>query len=145
MGAKKQTIGYHYLMSLLSGLWRGPLNEIVAIKVGDKVAWQGSVSDDSVQYINQPNLFGGEKKEGGIQGAFRVFMGAPTQVLPGATAYNLGKPVGARTLPNVKTAIGGLVSDFRGVVTVWYDGLVTSMNPYPKEWKYRGRRTTAGW
>lgn len=145
MGAKKQTIGYHYLMSLLSGLWRGPLNEIVAIKVGDKVAWQGSVSDDSVQYINQPNLFGGEKKEGGIQGAFRVFMGAPTQVLPGAAAYNLGKPVGARTLPNVKTAIGGLVSDFRGVVTVWYDGLVTSMNPYPKEWKYRGRRSTAGW
>lgn len=145
MGAKKQTIGYHYLMSILCGLFRGPVNEIIEIKVGDKTAWTGSVTNDAMQTINRPDLFGGEKKEGGIQGAFRVFMGAKTQVLPGAANYNLGKPVGSGTLGDVQSAIGGLVSEFRGAVTFWFDGIVTSINPYPKEWKFRARRSTSGW
>lgn len=136
MGAKKQTIGYRYFMSLLSGLCRGPINELVAIKAGDEIAFEGSVTNDATQTINKPNLFGGEKKEGGIQGPFKVFMGGPNQVLPGASG----------SLPSVKGSIGGgLISEFRGVVTVWYDGLVSAMNPYIKEWKFRVRRTTAGW
>lgn len=145
MGAKKQTIGYHYLMTMLSGLWRGPINEMIAIKVGDKLAWSGRLSSNALQTINQPNLFGGEKKEGGIQGGFRLFMGAGDQVLPASAGYTVGSPVKSGTLQNPKTLIGGLVSELRGVVTFWFDGLFTSMNPYPKEWKFRGRRTTAGW
>jgi hypothetical protein len=145
MGSKKQTIGYHYLMAMLSGLWRGPINGLTGIKVGDKMAWTGNVTDDSMQTINVPSLFGGEKKEGGIAGGFRVFMGAPDQVLPGAGAYTVSAPVKSGTLPDVQSAIGGLVSEFRGVVTFWFDGLITSMNPYPKAWKFRGWRTTAGW
>ena len=145
MGSKKQTIGYHYLMALLSGLWRGPVNEVIEIKVGDKTAWSGNAVDATMRVINQPNLFGGEKKEGGIQGAFRLFMGAKNQVLPGAANFNPGSPIKSRTLPDVQQAVGGQVSEFRGVVTFWFYGLISSMNPYPKEWKFRGRRTTAGW
>jgi len=83
-------------------------------------------------------------------------MGAADQVLPTAVeTYSTGKPlnpvnafngaVGGRTMPAPKATIGGRVSDLRGVVTVWYDGIIASMNPYPKEWKFRGRRSTAGW
>lgn len=134
--SKSQTIGYRYFMSLLSGLCRGPINELIEIQAGDESAWRGSASTDALQSINKPDLFGGEKKEGGIQGPFRVFMGADNQVLPGAGGG----------LPSVKASIGtGVVSEMRGVVTLWFDGLVSAMNPYIKEWKFRVRRSTAGW
>lgn len=136
MGAKKQTIGYRYFMSILSGLCRGPVNEFVTIQAADLEAWTGQITANTLSSINKPNLFGGEKKEGGIQGPFYLAMGADNQVYPGAQG----------SLPNVKSSIGtGLVSEFRGVVTLWFDGLVSAMNPYVKEWKFRVRRWSAGW
>jgi hypothetical protein len=129
------TTGFRYLMSLLFGMGRGPINELVEIEVGDKKAWQGNLSDDTVQSINKPNLFGGDEKEGGIVGKFRLFPGRFDQVLPGA----------APGLPSVKDSIGGLVSEFRNMTMLWFDGEISAMNPYPKEWKFRLRRYDAGW
>jgi hypothetical protein len=163
--AKAQTIGYHYLFSLYWGLCRGPINELVTIKSGDMIAWQGNACSPDVQYINKPDLFGGEKKEGGIQGPFAVFQGDRDQVLPGAQEVDAttigtdvpdkiggfikvvftGKLIAGRILPAIKSLISPRMSEMRGVVTLWFDGLVTSMNPYPKEWKFRARRSTAGW
>lgn len=157
MGGKSgQTIGYKYYMSLLSGLCRGPIDELRMIKAGDEIAWDGHACSDELNFINKPDLFGGEKKEGGVQGPFRVHMGADDQVLPGAETYGggIGGVIGSllgvsRTLPSVKDSItsatGARVSDFRGVVTVWFDGLITAMNPYVKEWKFRVRRSKKGW
>lgn len=34
---------------------------------------------------------------------------------------------------------------FRGVLTLFFDGMVSAMNPYPKPWKVRVRRITQGW
>lgn len=173
MGAKKQTVGYHYYFSILFGLSRGPLNELRTIKVGDKVAWEGPLCTTDVQAITKPNLFGGEKKEGGIQGPFRLFFGGKTQVLPGdasgfvgsssqtketVTTFSAGAGVdpyvvikgsgpyyGTKVLKGIKSLIGGLVSDFRGTSMLYFDGLISSMNPYPKDWKFRVRRSTKGW
>lgn len=187
-GAKKQTIGYRYYMSIHMGLCRGPVDEIVQIKVGDLTAWpfpegsspQGEVlaellakifaksglakpnrrltaaegpggstviaMDNGEVYesdtipistwrstgdfrIDAPNLFGGDKKEGGVAGSVRVMMGFLDQVVP----------------PWIKTRMGGRVPDFRGVTTLFFDGLLTSMNPYPKKWQFRVRRTERGW
>jgi hypothetical protein len=147
-GKSKQTIGYHYLFSMLFGIGRGPLNELRTIMVADKIAWEGPLCSGDVQAITKPDLFGGEKGEGGIQGPFRLFFGAPDQVLPGAGTVNCGFKgplAGVRTLPDVKTTIGGLISEFRGVTMLWFDGLISSMNPYPKEWSFRVRRYSAGW
>lgn len=146
MGGKgKQTVGFHYLFDFVAGIGRGPLNELVEIEVGEKTAWSGAVSDATPTAINAPDLFGGDEKEGGIQGAFRLLQGAADQVLPGAASVSVGKPVGTATVPNLKTALGGLVSEFRGFVSFAFSGLVASMNPYLKEWKFRVRRHTAGW
>jgi hypothetical protein len=153
MGAKKQTIGYRYFMSILSGLCRGPINEFVAIQAADKTAWEGAITENSIEFINKPQLFGGEKKEGGLQGPFSVFMGAGDQVLPGAqTASGVPESLSdlvsgaSGNLPSVKASIGtGLVSEFRGVVTLWFDGFISAMNPYIKEWRFRVRRWNAGW
>jgi len=149
MGGKSGgTIGYHYIFSVLFGIGRGPVNCLTHIKVGDKLAWQGGVSDNTVIPINAPDLFGGAKKEGGVQGLFRNFMGRYNQVLPGAsgtTFVGTTGPYKSGVLPDVKAALGGRVGEFRGRHMVWFDGLLSSMNPYIKEWSFRRWRTTAGW
>jgi len=146
-----QTIGFHYLFSILFGLGRGEIDELRAIKIGDKEAWEGHACDDSIQAINKPDLFGGEKKEGGVQGAFRLQQGSASQVLPGAESISISNKGPARrtTLPDIKQLItsesGGVMGELRGRVTIWFDGLVSSMNPYIKEWKFRVRRAQRGW
>jgi hypothetical protein len=145
-GGKKggQTIGYHYLMTLLIGDCRGPVNEYLAIEGDDKIAWQGHASDTTPQKINSPDLFGGEQQEGGIQGGFIVLQGERTQVLPGAVAVadiGFSGPCQSVVIPDIKTSISGgdagrrsLLSELRGFTSLLYRGLIASMNPYPKEW-----------
>ena len=127
--SKKTTIGYSYFMGLHMGLCRGPVDAIRQIRVGDKVAWTGSLSGNGSIYIDQPALFGGEEQEGGIQGNLTVLMGAKDQPRHAGLA----------------SMLGGLVSAFRGVTTTFFDGLVCAMSPYPKEWAYLVQKTKAGW
>lgn len=151
MGQPSQTIGFHYLFSVLFGIGRGPIDELRAIKVGDEEAWNGHCCTPDAQAINKPDLFGGEKKEGGVQGLFRLNQGAADQVLPGATTQAVGTtgPYKNGTLPDLKALVtsetGGEMGELRGRVTLWFDGLVASMNPYIKEWKFRIRRARKGW
>lgn len=148
MGKGSQTLGYHYIMTLFMHLGRGPIDELVQIDVGGEMAWKGSLSDDTPTAINAPDLFGGEKREGGIQGAFRLLQGDAAQVLPGASStVTVGStgPVRSAVVPDIKAAIGQAMGEMRGICSIVYDGLVSSMSPYPKEWKFRLRRSAAGW
>lgn len=147
-GGGSQVIGYHYMLTVVMNLCRGPINEMVEIEIGEETAWRGRATDSTPQKIGQPNLFGGEKREGGIQGAFRLLQGASDQVLPGDTLVSgigLRGPVKSTVIKNLKTLIGIPMGEMRGYVTLVYDGLLTSISPYPKEWKMRVRRHTAGW
>lgn len=164
--SKRQTIGFRYYMSLHMGLCRGPIDELVQIKVGDLRAWpvpeegrntvvtiaegpggtgvllreSGVVSTVPADQINTirangdytidaPELFGGDKKEGGVSGSLTMMRGHRTQIVD---AW-------------IKNLLGGRVPAFRGVATVFFNGLLTSMNPYPKKWSFRARRTMSGW
>jgi len=141
VGAPKQTIGYRYYFSIHMGIGRR-VNEIAAIRVNDIPALDSPVditTGGRLVRINKPKLFGGDKKEGGIDGLMYVYSGHETQTLqPKLTS-------GGLTLPSISETLGGDVPNFRGVTTIWYDGLVCSMNPYPKEWAFRVRRHNAGW
>ncbi|SON54311.1 hypothetical protein HDIA_0770 [Hartmannibacter diazotrophicus] len=138
-GAGSVTVGYRYYMTMQMGLGRGPVDEILEIKVGDKTAWpvregetafyDTTATEDRLTSIDAPNLFGGDRSEGGIQGSLTIAMGLPIQIYP--TWF--------------KNLLGGDVPDFRGVVTMIFDGLVCSLNPYPKKWTFRLRRLTKGW
>lgn len=141
------TIGYHYLLTLVMNLCRGPVDAIVEIEVGGETAWRGSVGDATPTAINKPDLFGGEKREGGIQGGFRLLQGASDQVLPGDAALTVGNsgPVQSTVIKGLKALIGVPMGEMRGYAALVYDGLVSSMSPYPKEWKMRLRRHSAGW
>jgi hypothetical protein len=153
-GKSSQTIGFHYLFGLLWGVCRGPINDLREIRIGDRTAWEGPLCDGDVQAIKKPDLFGGAPDgEGGVQGPFRIFMGAADQVLPGSGTADCGStgPLkGTQTLPGVKATIqaenpGVKISEFRGTFMLWFDGLISSMNPYPKQWAFRLRRHAAGW
>lgn len=129
-GGGHSTAGFKYSMSILMGLCRGPVDEIIQINAGDLVAWQGSETINSSFSISAPDLFGGDTKEGGLDGTVDVMMGAPDQDTTGE---------------RYRAAIGGVLSDLRGVATMFYSGLICSNNPYPKKWTVRVRRALKGW
>ena len=147
MGKGGGTLGYHYIITLFMNLCRGPIDALVQIDVGDKRAWTGSASDATPTPINKSGLFGGEKKEGGIQGAFRLLQGADDQVLPGAVTVTVGSvgPAKSVTIPDIKAVVGVPMGEQRGRAMLLFRGLVCSMNPYPKEWAVRMRRSVNGW
>ncbi|HHK3766651.1 TPA: hypothetical protein ACQSR3_006419, partial [Pseudomonas aeruginosa] len=127
--SKAQTMGWRYYMGILMGFARGPLDEMVEIKAGDRTAWKGSVKSNQTIQIQAGELFGGDKAEGGIAGPLDVMFGAPDQSVN----------------PRLAAMVGGLVPAFRGVTTAFFDGQLCAMNKYPKAWMSRWRRALNGW
>ena len=79
-GSSSVTIGYKYYMGMHLAICEGPVDEFQAIFAGERLAWEGSITASEAITVNSPNLFGGEKKEGGVQGTVSVAMGEPTQL-----------------------------------------------------------------
>lgn len=104
--SKKAIIGYRYYAGLMLALTHGkkPQRKIKlrTIKVGETVAWSGSQEGSGTINIDKPDLFGGDKREGGIVAAVDVCMGEDTQDV---NPYLLSK------LP-------GLVPAYRGIVAL---------------------------
>lgn len=90
--SKKQTIGYRYFMGLHMGLCHGPVDSILEIRSGDRTAWKGAVNASGQIYIEAPSLFGGDEREGGIQGTLDVMMGEATQAPNDYLALQQGTP-----------------------------------------------------
>lgn len=124
-----QTTGYKYFFGIHMGISRGPVDGIKEIRVGDKTAWVGDHTDTGPLSINAPDLFGGEKQEGGVVGTLDVMMGKPDQV----------------AVPGLVSMLGHALPGFRRMLTTFFNGTIASNNPYPKAWKYRVRRALKGW
>lgn len=101
MGGKRKggsvTVGYRYYWDIHSGLGRGPVDEIVELRIDDKSAYvgkPGELTHSQAIYIDKPNLFGGENTggEGGIQGRMEILMGEPDQK-PSKMLVNLLKGI----------------------------------------------------
>jgi hypothetical protein len=130
-GKKKKcfTTGYRYYTGLHL-VFCHKLDSIVEIGVGEKTAWTGDVSSNSTVAIQEPNLFGGESREGGIVGNVDFCFGGPTQ---GKNAY-------------LQSVIGAVIPAFRGVFGLVVNKcMVSANNPYIKSWWVKGRRTKTGW
>lgn len=131
-GSKKQTTGYRYGFDIHMGLGM-PLDEIIKIKSNKKTLWEGTITESGTNlYINQPEIFGGDKGEGGVVGDLEVYFGEETQT------------VSAR-VKTFLSSFGGLVPEFRNVSTAFFSGLITSNNPYPKAWEFLRRGGARLW
>lgn len=127
--SKSSHAGWRYFFGIHMGIGRGPLDAFHEIRVGDRRAWIGNVASNQTIQISAPNLFGGEDKEGGIEGPLEILMGEPDQVASTGLLAMLGGP-----LPG-----------FRGMATAFFNGLISMNNPYPKPWKFRISRIFKGW
>ncbi len=135
--SKKQTVGYRYRMGLHLVLCQGPVDAVQEIQMGERTAW-GDASRAPLPNghglssigINQPYLFGGDEREGGVVGTIDVLAGGPTQARNDYLMARLGSAIPA----------------FRGVLSlVARKILFAANNPYIKPWAVRVRRFTAGW
>lgn len=129
-GGGSQTVGYRYFMGLHMGLCHGPIDAILDIRVGDRGAFSGAVVSSASISLTAPELFGGEDREGGIEGTLDVMMGEPSQGPNSYLTAQQGSPQPA----------------YRGMLGVVYrGGLVSANNPYIKPWSFRLRRILQGW
>lgn len=115
-GQKKQTIGYKYKMGMHMIICHGPVDSVQKIIAGEREAWAGNVTTNSTITIDNEELFGGEKKEGGIKGDVDVLMGADNQT---KNSY-------------LQQQLGAVIPAFRGVVSlVLKHVLICAMSPFP--------------
>lgn len=84
-----------YYMSQHFGICSAELDLILAITIKEKTAWEGRQAAGGAITISQPELYGGLKKEGGVQGTAYYLPGDSSQVLPDNLAVKLGRANGA--------------------------------------------------
>ncbi len=121
MGSKggSVTVGYRYYAGMHLALCHGPIDSLNKIVVGERVAWSGAQTSSGQITINQPELFGGDDREGGIVGAVDLVIGDPAD---GQNDYLIEK-------------LGSTVPAFRGVVSlVLRQPQLSALNPYIKPW-----------
>lgn len=128
--SKKVTVGYHYHVASHAGLTKGPIDAFLEFRGGDKPAWNGVLQSSGTIQINQPNLWGGEKDQGGIVGPVDVMFGEADQQ---PNSYLL-------------QTFGSQIPAWRGFATVVFrGGRYGAMNPYPQKASYKIRRILKGW
>lgn len=121
--SSEQTIGYRYRLGVQIALCHGPVDRITRIRFDQKKAWMGNSTGGRIN-VSAPNLFGGEKREGGVSGAVDFETGERDQ------------PVN----DYLQARIGGLVTAFRGVAQVVMRRFYMGMNPYLKAPDFRLER-----
>lgn len=118
-GSKSVTVGYRYYAGMHLALCHGPVDSLNRIVVGERTAWEGQLTASGRITINQPELFGGDQREGGIVGDVDLVMGNASD---GQNDYLAAK-------------LGADVPAFRGVVSlVLRQVQLSAMNPYIKPW-----------
>lgn len=121
--SKSVTVGYKYYLGMHMVFCHGPIDKIIRIDFDDKTAWTGNAAGGQIT-ISAENLFGGQKREGGVSGAVDIDMGGDTQT---PNSYLVSK-------------LGSMVPGFRGVVSAVFRQVYLGMNPYLKRPSFWGQR-----
>lgn len=127
-GSSSYVVGHRYYAGLHLVLCHGPVDAITRIIVGERTAWSGSITSSQTIYINAPQLFGGDSREGGVQGYVEVKFGGPAETVSGYLQQKLGS----------------IIPAFRGVLSLIVQQCqLSAMNPYIKPWSVEARRIPA--
>lgn len=98
-----------YFMSSWWGVCSGPVDKLLSITINEKKVWSGALTDSAVIKIDDQDIFGGVKKEGGVMGSMTFLSGKSTQKIPTFLAANFGKD--QETMPA-----------HRGITSVFFSG-----------------------
>lgn len=122
------TVGFRYLLGVHFILCHGPVDEFREIEAGGRTAYRadpGDITDNTRLEIDEEELFGGEDREGGVEGELDVEFGGDDQQ------------------PNdyLQSVIDGPVPAHRGVLGVVLRQMyIGANNPYLKEWAFKVKR-----
>lgn len=128
----RTTTGYKYSYGVHFVPCLGPVDTLLQVNVQEKRAWRGNAkglpaNGDAID-INDPELFGGEKREGGIVGRFNFLGGYATQ---GRNNYLQG-------------ILGSDIPAWRGVTSVILRRMYLGTSAYLKPWAFKIQRVFVG-
>lgn len=132
MGGKSKStkVGNHYRIAYHAGLAGRPIDAFLEFRAADKTAWAGRLTASGRLQINAPDLFGGEKDQGGIVGPIDVMFGEPDQ-LPN---------------PFLQSVFGHQTVAWRGMTTLAFaGGRYGAMNPFAQKPAYKVEKILRGW
>lgn len=86
---------YTYYMGLHMEICIGPVDAVYKLWYGDKACWEGEQTASGLIQIEQPGLYGGRYKEGGIDGSFNLLFGEAGQGVNNYLEAQLGLPLSA--------------------------------------------------
>lgn len=108
MGKKKPTQRVtEYYTSVQYAICHGPVEKLVSLRVNEKIIGDCFELNGPVIYIDQPELFGGVKKEGGLRGRLAWQNGSNDQLIDPYVALKKGK---------TQTELPG----YRGIATAFF-------------------------
>lgn len=143
------TVGFKYYLGFHLGLCHGPVDAITRVTWADKTAWTGNITATGTAGINRPNLFGGESREGGVNGAFDIVMGTASEAINGYLTGVLGQVPAYRGITSFiwKTGMQGApyTQDDGSIVTSTNKSGYVGVTPYMKPIAIRVRRILQGW
>lgn len=117
-----------YSLDMHMGLARS-MDRLLEVRADGKVFLTGPISSNTEVTINKGDLFGGDKKEGGLRGTLQVLMGGPDQAV----------------YEPLRRLHGEYTPAFRGVATLHYSGQVSTSSTYLKTWDMMYDRLYTGW
>lgn len=105
--------------------------QLLNIKYGEKEIWNGQATDAETFAINDPELFGGVKKEGGVKGLAWWLPGKPTQIMPESLANRLGRT--SATCPGFRGLASIFLTGTRDVIESSAGGLISKLFNQPSK------------
>lgn len=131
MKKKKSTVGYKYRASAHAVLCHGPVDSITKITFQDKDAYLNEESENKTITVDKPALFGGDEQAGGVQGKIELHFGGSDQ--PKSSKLQ-------EICSSISDAFNGLISAYRGVVSVVFDDFYYGTSPQFPESTWRVKR-----
>lgn len=122
-GRKKPITGYKNFLGIHFILGLGPADLVHSMSVAKKLLWQGPSSGGRI-LTSAPDLFGGDRREGGVSGPIDLMMGRPDQ---GENDY-------------LRRMNGQPQPGYRGLISVVLRQCYLGTNPYIKPWEFRIQR-----
>ena len=123
LGKKQTQKVTTYYAGMHMVLCNAPIDSISLVQVKEKTVNSTTITGTSDVYINQPEIFGGLTREGGVRGTLSFLFGLPNQTANPYLSSHLG------TIPA-----------YRGVVSVILNRLYLGTSYYMQTWRFFATR-----
>lgn len=134
-------------MGLHMAICHGPVTSVNRVYIGKRLLGEGTgtsgivnpITSNSTILLSDIDMFGGEKKEGGIYGNMDIELGSDTQIQNTylTSQYGVNTPAfRGVTCAVFRGAAAGSESNTKLVANPGGGGYITAMTPYPKPWAF---------